>query len=271
MTHSHPKDKNMTLKVFISYSSKDMSTVTQIAEELEALDIDVFVAEHSIKPGENLNDSIIKNIKESDMFVLLWGKNASTSDYVKQEIGVARGADKQIIPFVIDDGVALPEFIKDIKYIRAYENPANAFKDLCETVSGNVKIKVGSIILDSIAKPKVRIAPDNKPIIFKLSGALAKETCKILYPNLSNIDTVGEVNFIENQIIVGGNKVRGTVVTTSFKKSKMTQVDIDVLSSEGKSIVKQTLNYNDFRNVSEVIGKLVIEKVLTLQEETTLT
>lgn len=261
----------MSLKVFVSYSSKDMLTVTQIAEELEALNIDVFVAEHSIKPGENLNDSIIKSIKESDMFVLLWGRNASESDYVKQEIGIARGSDKQIIPFVINEGIALPEFIRDIKYIRAYENTDNAFKDLCETVSDNAKIKIGSIILDSIAKPRVRIAPDNKPITFKLSGELAKETCKVIYPNLSNINTVGEVIFLENQIIVGGNKVRGTVVTTSFKKLKMTQVDIDVLSSEGKSIVKKTLNYNDFRNVSEVIGKLVIEKVLTLQEETTLT
>ena len=261
----------MSLKVFVSYSSKDMSTVTQIAEELETLGIDVFVAEHSIKPGENLNASIIKNIKESDMFVLLWGKNALTSDYVKQEIGVAKGADKQIIPFVIDGGVALPEFIKDIKYIRAYENTDRAFKDLCETVSDNAEIKVGRIILDSIAKPRVRIAIDNKPIIFKLSGELAKKACKVLYPYFSNIDRVGEVKFVENQIIVGGNKVKNSFITTTFDESKMAQVDINIISQEGKLIEKQTLRYNDFRNIAEIIGKLVVEKVLTLQEETIFT
>jgi len=257
----------MSLKVFVSYSSKDMSTVTQITEELEALDIDVFVAEDSIKPGENLNESIIKNIKDCDMFILLWGKNASTSDYVKQEIGIARGADKQIIPFMIDNGVALPEFIKDIKYIRGYEDTDKAFNDLCETVTDKAKIKVGRIILDSIAKPRVRIAIDNKPIIFKLSGELAKKACKVICSDFSNIDKVGEVTFIENQIIVGGNKVKDGIVTTNFHKSKTTQVDITILSVESELLEKQTLSYNDFRSVAEIIGKLVVEKVLTLADD----
>jgi len=121
------------------------------------------------------------------------------------------------------------------------------------------------------AKPEVRIAPDNKPIEFKLSGELAKKACKIIYPNFSNIDKAEEVRFVENQIIVGGNEVKDGNVTATFDESRMAQVDINILSREGELLEKQTLNYNDFRNVSEVIGKLVIEKVLTLQEETTLT
>jgi len=131
----------MTLKVFISYSSKDMSVVNQIKKTIEASDIDVFVAENSIKPGENLNDSIIKNIKESDMFVLLWDKNTTGSDYVKQEIGMAKLADKIIVPFVLNEGIPLPDFIRDIKYIRAYENVETSIKALQEIISEKAKAK----------------------------------------------------------------------------------------------------------------------------------
>jgi len=257
----------MSLKVFVSYSSKDMSTVTQITKELEALDIDVFVAEDSIKPGENINVSIIKNIKDRDMFILLWSKNSSESDYVKQEIGIAKGADKQIIPFVLDDGIALPEFIKDIKYIRAYENTDKAFNDLCKTVTDRAKRIVSRIILNTIARPKVKIAPDNKPIEFKLTGKIAKEACKVICPNFSNIDEVGEIKFVENQIIVGGNRVKGGIVTTNFHKSKTTQVDITILSVESELLEKQTLSYNDFRSIAEIIGKLVVERVLILADD----
>jgi len=131
----------MPLKAFISYSSKDMPIVEQIRKTLEASDIDVFVAEDSIKPGEILKDSIIKNIKESDMFVLLWSKNATDSDYVKQEIGAALGVNKLIVPFVLNKGIPLPEFIRDIKYIPAYENIGKAFKTLQEIISGKAKEK----------------------------------------------------------------------------------------------------------------------------------
>ena len=126
----------MSLSVFISYSSKDMPIAKQIKETLEAQDIDVFIAEDSIEPGSHLNNSIIKAIKESDMFVLLWSKNATKSDYVKQEIGIAKGVNKPIIPFVLHKGIELPEFIKDIKYIRAYENFDKSSKALQKTILG---------------------------------------------------------------------------------------------------------------------------------------
>ena len=131
----------MALKVFISYSSTDIPIVEQIKKAIESPNINVFIAEHSIKPGENLNDSIIKNIKESTMFVLLWSKNATESDYVKQEIGTAKGFGKLIIPFVINEGLVLPEFIRDLKYIRAYENIDKSIKTLQEIVSGKAKEK----------------------------------------------------------------------------------------------------------------------------------
>lgn len=132
----------MPLKAFISYSSKDMPIVNQIKKTIKASNIDVFVAEDSIKPGESLNDSIIKNIKESDLFILLWSKNAGKSDYVKQEIGIATGTNKQIIPFVIDKGVKLPAFIgEDIKHIPAYENLEKSIEALKRTTWGKAAIK----------------------------------------------------------------------------------------------------------------------------------
>jgi len=132
----------MPLKAFISYSSKDMPIVEQIQKTIKASDIDVFVAKDSIKPGESLNDSIIKNIKESDLFILLWSKNADKSAYVKQEIGIATGANKQIIPFVLDKRAKLPAFVgENIKHIPAYENLEKSIEALKRTTWGKAAVK----------------------------------------------------------------------------------------------------------------------------------
>jgi len=39
---------------------------------------------------------------------LLWSKNAQASEWVSQEIGTAHGSQKPILPFVLEQGLALP-------------------------------------------------------------------------------------------------------------------------------------------------------------------
>lgn len=116
----------MAYKVFISYSTNDFPIVEHVRRLLTNPAVEVFIAEYSVGPGSQLNDTIVTAIKKCDLFVLLWSRNSKFSEYVPQEIGIARGDNKPILPIVLEDGLQLPGFIKELKYLPAYRNPAES-------------------------------------------------------------------------------------------------------------------------------------------------
>lgn len=147
----------MTYKVFISYSTKDLETVNRIKSMLQHSSIAVFVAEYSVKPGEPLPEKIIQAIKDCNLFILLWSSNSKESDWVPQEIGIAKSSDKAILPVVLEPNLALPGFIANLKYLNAYQEPeislewlqVNVFKKAEEKVKtdGLVWLGLGVVVL----------------------------------------------------------------------------------------------------------------------------
>lgn len=129
----------MSYKIFISYSTKDMAIVNELVRHLQDSSIELFVAEFSVKPGEKLNDSIIKAIKQSDHFVLLWSKNSKGSEYVSQEIALALSNEKKILPIVLDKDLKLPGFINDLKYLPAYKGLSESIKWAQENLINSAK------------------------------------------------------------------------------------------------------------------------------------
>ena len=76
-----------------------------------------------MKPSENLGSKISQAIAECDLFVVLWSKNAQDSDWVSQEIGRAGALNKNILPLVLTEGMNLPGFICNLKYLSTYNDP----------------------------------------------------------------------------------------------------------------------------------------------------
>lgn len=124
----------MALRIFISYSTKDLSVVDFVQSILVGSPVEVFVAEYSVPPGQPLAPRIIAAIKQCDLFVLLWSKNSEDSEWVPQEIGIAKAEKKQIIPFVLQSGLKLPGFISDLKYLDVPKHPEGAFTWLRDNV-----------------------------------------------------------------------------------------------------------------------------------------
>lgn len=116
----------MAYKVFISYSTNDFPIVEHVRKLLTNPAVEVFIAEYSVSPGSQLTNTIVTAIKNCDLFVLLWSRNSRSSEWVTQEIGIARGDDKSMIPIVLEDGLQLPGFIKELKYLPAYQDPAES-------------------------------------------------------------------------------------------------------------------------------------------------
>lgn len=119
----------MKFNIFISYSTKDLQQVKALEKQLSNTPINVFVADHSILPGEELTSKISEAIRGCDLFIVLWSKNAKNSDWVSQEIGKATALNKKILPLVLDRGLTLPGFLSDLKYLSVAKDPENS---LCE-------------------------------------------------------------------------------------------------------------------------------------------
>jgi len=132
----------MSISVFISYSSKDLHHVDKIKETIESSEVRLFVAEYSLKPGQSLSENIIKEIKNCNVFILVWSKNSKESGWVPLECGIARGQNKSIIPIVLDENVPLPDLLKDFKYITlndSYEDCLLLLKNVIQKQIDNSK------------------------------------------------------------------------------------------------------------------------------------
>lgn len=113
-------------KVFVSYSTQDLKNVTELQQSLTGTGVEVFVAEHSVLASEVLSAKISNAIEDCDLFVLLWSSNAKASDWVPQEIGKAHSLKKVILPLVLEEGLSLPGFISDLKYLPVHRDPQGA-------------------------------------------------------------------------------------------------------------------------------------------------
>lgn len=131
----------MPYKVFVSYSSRDLTHAATIKENLKAAGAEVFVAEYSLPAGSQLTDKILSEIRSADLFVVLWSEDAKKSDWVTQEVGVAKAHEKPIIPLLLQKGLDVSGFLTGTKYLAAHEDPAAAHAWLQKHVMGRVAQK----------------------------------------------------------------------------------------------------------------------------------
>jgi len=124
----------MAFNVFISYSTKDLPLVERVRTLLQDSSVKVFVAEHSVEPGESLRDKILAAIEVCDLFLLLWSRNSDESRWVQQEVGVATSSGKTILPILLDGDLAMPGLLGDTKYLRAHGEPEKALAWLRQNV-----------------------------------------------------------------------------------------------------------------------------------------
>lgn len=94
---------NRILKIFISYSTKDSEKIKPILEHISSIKgVKTFLAEDNLKPSSEIIQTIIDKIKSADIFIVFYSENAKESEYVQQEIGIAKGNNKFIVPILLD-------------------------------------------------------------------------------------------------------------------------------------------------------------------------
>ncbi|MBS3061555.1 MAG: toll/interleukin-1 receptor domain-containing protein [Candidatus Diapherotrites archaeon] len=111
----------MTFNIFISYSTKDIETAKRQQNYFSQIQgTRVFLSESSLILGQ-LSDVFINEIKKCDLFIVLYSKNSQNSTYVQQEIGVAKGNGKLVIPVLLDAEAKPDAMLQGISYLSIYD------------------------------------------------------------------------------------------------------------------------------------------------------
>jgi hypothetical protein len=78
------------VKVFISHSSADQWIARQIAQQIASLGIEVFLDVKDLVTGDDFDEQIRANLRQSDEMLLLISNSALRSYWVMMEFGAAR-------------------------------------------------------------------------------------------------------------------------------------------------------------------------------------
>jgi hypothetical protein len=121
--------------VFISYSTDDLEYARLVRRAVENLGFRAFLAETSLAAGERLQ--VIRNhLQRSKLLVLLWSESASKSEWVRDEVGAAWGANVPVIPVLLTSGLELPPSLRTsgVKYQNAVSKDSASLLDVQSAV-----------------------------------------------------------------------------------------------------------------------------------------
>jgi len=145
------KPSKSHLMIFVSHSHRDKEIASTIKEELERIGLSVFVAHEDISPTEEWQGTILKKLKECDVFLALLTKDFEKSHWTDQETGLAIAFNKAIIPIKID---ANPYgFISKYQALRWQSDPKQNIKALVKILYGKGVVSTDALI-ESFAKSK---------------------------------------------------------------------------------------------------------------------
>lgn len=134
-----------TIRVFISYYTRDKNLAGMIKLSLEVYGFDVFLAHEDIRPSRDWQDTILQNLDSTDIFIPLVTQAFKKSSWTDQESGYALAKGKKIIPLAINGSLPYG-FVASIQAIKCtYEEEkndlTNSIKKLIDEVKKDEKFK----------------------------------------------------------------------------------------------------------------------------------
>ena len=119
--------KSGELKLFISYSRKDLDFAEQLVAALETLDHAVVIDRRGIHGAERWEARLGQMILESDTVVFVLSRASASSSVCRWEIDQALERRKRIVPVLAEplDATTQPhEALRDLNYIHFYPDPS---------------------------------------------------------------------------------------------------------------------------------------------------
>ncbi len=123
---------------FISHSTLDKPFVRQLAVDLLAAGVKVWIDEQRIVVGDSIPEKVAQGVAESDFFVVVLSKNSVQSPWVTKELNHALVKEIErrrvtMYPIRLDDA-PIPETIKDKKYANFSVSYARGLEELLNAI-----------------------------------------------------------------------------------------------------------------------------------------
>ena len=137
--HKEEKERRVA---FLSHSSKDKPFIRQLAADLSANGVDVWLDEQRIHVGESIPEKVAQGLAESDYFLIGISENSVSSEWVKKELNGALVNEVQrrkvhILPLKLDDS-PMPPAIGDKKYADFSSSYKAGFEELLRSIKGKL-------------------------------------------------------------------------------------------------------------------------------------
>ena len=131
-------EKSQERIAFISHSSKNKPFVRQLAADLVANGIKVWLDEQRIRVGDSIPEKIAQGLAESDFYLVVNSKDSVQSAWVQKELNGAlvREIERRrvaVLPMKIDDA-ELPESLRDKKYANFSKSYEEGLREVLEAV-----------------------------------------------------------------------------------------------------------------------------------------
>jgi hypothetical protein len=153
----------MAQSIFISHASDDAAVARQICAALESTGLSCWIAPRDIRAGADYRNEILRGIRETDAFLLVYSRKASESEHVAREVGYADERGKTVYPVRVDSTNVegpLEYLLQGKQWVDFNANPEQAIRLVAEAVRGAPLANA----------PKVGVAPQRKRRL--LIGAL---------------------------------------------------------------------------------------------------
>jgi nucleoside 2-deoxyribosyltransferase len=146
----------LRLEVFLSHATADLEHVALVQRQIEALGINVYLAEHDPKPGTSIAAKVEEALERCHVVVVLVTTNNVNSAYVQQEVGIARAKGKPILP-IVDKSVdsSTLGILSEVEWLELdVHRPAEAMAKISESLQPLVVSQV------STTDVSVTVGPD---------------------------------------------------------------------------------------------------------------
>lgn len=141
------------LTCFISYSSKDERFVKHLYDDLQNAGVRCWFAPADLEPGDKFRQKINEAIGRYDKLLLILSRHALGSDWVRQEVELARQRERQkkeqvLFPIRLDSAILesreiLARSIQDKRHIAKFENwqQSSVYQKALKHLLGDLKVE----------------------------------------------------------------------------------------------------------------------------------
>jgi hypothetical protein len=139
LRHEEERDRRVA---FLSHSSLDKPFIRQLAADLTANGVDVWLDEQRIRVGDSIPEKIALGLAGSDFFLIGMSEHSASSPWVQKELNNALVNEVQrrkvhILPLKLDDS-PMPQIVADKKYADFSKSYKAGLDDLLNALKGEI-------------------------------------------------------------------------------------------------------------------------------------